>query len=551
MEKIIIKNGHVYDPLNNIGGEIKDILIENGKVVDKFSNESNVKEINAKNKTVIPSALDIHTHIASHQLNFVRLLGSKNHLFQDYWKGLTLNHIAQSYIKNGYTFILEANVFPSLAKTSIFDFQQLPVLDKAMLLNISNLWQLELEFQNGKIKDMATFIQDLLRKVKAFGLKAYNPFENEAEWNFFLLREDLTSKGRLYNFSALDVYENLTKCVNYLGLPHSVHAHIEGYETEQAKTNLSIVLDKINSLNIEKNSKLKRSQLFHLAHGSHYNIDGENTELLKIINNSDRFDLDLGIITFNPINPFISSDKHLMKKLRNEETDHKIIRYAAEFEGDNYSTLRSFKTSNPVHCKIWANAIELALNIKDKWKIQLTVNYPNYGDINDIPLVATWLMSTEARTKYIKDMAPEFSSKEFLIQNDQVLSFNDFIIISRSSPAKSLGLSAIKGGLGIGTDGDVNILNIDLNEIDTNKDYEKVRNSLTNIEFVIKNGIVVKSDDKIDLNSHGKIFWSEGTTEIKDASFILNKKKEFYQKYYSIFYKTLETSIPNELLRKV
>ncbi|MFX1308024.1 MAG: amidohydrolase family protein, partial [Promethearchaeota archaeon] len=145
----------------------------------------------------------------------------------------------------------------------------------------------------------------------------------------------------------------------------------------------------------------------------------------------------------------------------------------------------------------------------------------------------------------------EFSSKEFLIQNDQVLSFNDFIIISRSSPAKSLGLSAIKGGLGIGTDGDVNILNIDLNEIDTNKDYEKVRNSLTNIEFVIKNGIVVKSDDKIDLNSHGKIFWSEGTTEIKDASFILNKKKEFYQKYYSIFYKTLETSIPNELLRKV
>ncbi|MFX1470181.1 MAG: amidohydrolase family protein [Promethearchaeota archaeon] len=551
MEKIIVKNGYVYDPLNSIAGEIKDILIENGKIVNRFSNESNVKEINAKNKTVIPGALDIHAHVASHQLNFVRLLSSKSHLFQKYWKGLTLNHIAHSYIKNGYTFILEANVFPSLAKTTIFDFQQLPVLDKAMLLNVSNLWQLELEFQNAKIKDMAVFLQDLLRKIKAFGLKAYNPFENEAEWNFFLLRDDLISKGRLYNFSALDVYENLTKCVNYLGLPHSIHAHIDGYETEQAKKNLSIVLDKINSLDIERNTNLRRSQIFHLAHASHYNIDGNNEDLLKIINNSDRFDIDLGIITFNPINPFISSDKHLMKQLSDEETAHKIIRFAAEFEGENYSTLRSFKKSNPIHCKIWGNAIELALNILDKWKIQLTVNYPNYGDINDIPLVATLLMSKEARTKYTEDMASEFFSKEFLNENDQVLSFNDFVIISRASPAKSLGLSEIKGGLGIGTDGDVNILNIDFGELDTDKDYEIVRESLSNIEYVIKNGIIVKSDDKINLNTHGKIFWSDGTTEIKEPSFVLNKKKEFYQKYYSIFYKTLKTSIPNGFLRKI
>ena len=133
--KIIIKNGLVYDPINNIEGEKKDILVESGRIVDKFTSTKDVIEIDANGKTVIPSAIDIHTHIASQQVNWVRLLGSNNDKFKEVWEGLRLKTIAKDYISMGYTFILEANVFPSLAKQTIFNFQQLPVLDKAMLLN--------------------------------------------------------------------------------------------------------------------------------------------------------------------------------------------------------------------------------------------------------------------------------------------------------------------------------------------------------------------------------------------------------------------------------
>ena len=236
MEKIIIKNGLVFDPLNDINGEVKDILIENEVIVEKFTAKKDIKEIDAKGKTVIPSALDIHTHIASQQVNWARLLGINNKAFQETWKGLTLKNIAKDYIKNGYTFILEANVFPSLAKQTIFDFKTLPVLDKAMLLNVSNLWAIELEYQRGKINDMSIFLSDLLSMTKGFGFKVYNPFESEM-WNFKSLRKDVSSKGRLYNFSALDAYENLTKANENLGLPHSIHAHIEGYEQLKSKNN--------------------------------------------------------------------------------------------------------------------------------------------------------------------------------------------------------------------------------------------------------------------------------------------------------------------------
>jgi formylmethanofuran dehydrogenase subunit D len=69
---------NVFDPFNNIEGDAKDILIEEGKVVDKFASSSDVKEIDAKGKTVIPAAVEIHAHVASQQLNWVRLLGTND-----------------------------------------------------------------------------------------------------------------------------------------------------------------------------------------------------------------------------------------------------------------------------------------------------------------------------------------------------------------------------------------------------------------------------------------------------------------------------------------
>ena len=555
MAKLIIKNGLIFDPLNNIEGEKKDILIEDEYIVEKFSKKSDIKEIDAKGKTVIPAALDIHTHIASQQVNWARLLGTKNSTFKKIWQGLTLEKAARDYINNGYTFILEANVFPSLSKQTIFDLNHLPVLDKGMLLNASNLWALELEFQRGKIDELSVFLSDLLQKTKAFGIKVYNPFESE-EWNFKEIREDIKKSGRLYNFSALDVYENLTKANERLGLPHSVHAHIEGYETKYAKDNYAIILERINSLDLvpklKNNSQTSRSQIFHLAHASAYNIDGDNTKLIDIINQSNKIDIDIGFLTFNKINPLITSDRKLIEnEIKFENENNILIRSAVEFEGDSFVKFRNFSKNNKEHCILWANGINLALNIKNKWKIQLSLNYPNYGNINDLAEVATWILSNNARMKFMENMTKNFTPDEFFTEPDNNLSFYEYIILSRASPAKSLGLGKIKGNLGICADGDINILDIDLHNIDTVKDYDVIKKSLSNIEYVIKSGEIIKYGDKLDLSYQGKIFWTKGTVEKDDRSIILKQKKDFYQKYYSIFYDSLTNSINNKNLRLI
>jgi dihydroorotase len=60
---ILIKNGLVIDPANKIE-EIKDVLIENGKIikVEKDIHVPHADVIDAKNLIVAPGLVDIHVH---------------------------------------------------------------------------------------------------------------------------------------------------------------------------------------------------------------------------------------------------------------------------------------------------------------------------------------------------------------------------------------------------------------------------------------------------------------------------------------------------------
>jgi len=61
---LLIKNGHVVDPKNNID-KVVDILIEDGRIskVGKISNKKDVKAIDAKGKMVLPGLVDMHAHL--------------------------------------------------------------------------------------------------------------------------------------------------------------------------------------------------------------------------------------------------------------------------------------------------------------------------------------------------------------------------------------------------------------------------------------------------------------------------------------------------------
>lgn len=61
---VLIKNGHVIDPENNID-KVADILVEGGKIsrIGKISDKKDVKTIDAKGKMVLPGLVDMHVHL--------------------------------------------------------------------------------------------------------------------------------------------------------------------------------------------------------------------------------------------------------------------------------------------------------------------------------------------------------------------------------------------------------------------------------------------------------------------------------------------------------
>ncbi|MFO8018782.1 MAG: amidohydrolase family protein [Promethearchaeia archaeon] len=544
MSKLIIKKGTVVDPLNEIEGETKDILIEDGKIVEKFSNESDIKEIDASGKTVIPAAVDTHTNVASQQVNWARLLGSANQQFRETWGDFSLSTISRDYIANGYTFILETNVFPSFAKQTHLNFQYLPVLDKAISLNVSNLWALESEYQKNHYKQAAVFLGDLVKRTKSYGLSSINPFEAE-EWNLKNLREDIKQEGRLYNFLGIDVYETLIEANEQLGLPNSVQAHIEGYEASNAKNNLKILLDKVESLELDFSEQAERSHIVQIMDAPSLNTGENNEEFIQAINGSNRINIDLSVIGFDEINPLITSDRRLYNKYNETQ---EVIQSGMEMEGDLFVTLRKFDKQEALFSTLWANAIDLALNIEDKWKVQLSYSFPNYSHPNKAPEIATWLLSPKARKKFIDKLNPE-GILDSVKKSDDRLSFTEYVIITRAGPAQSIGLGDMKGNLGIGADGDLNILDLNVTEIDFSSDYDKVKSAFENIECVVKSGEIVKQGKTIDLSTNGKIFWSERTAG--ESKSIMSKKRKFYAKFGANFYDQLSTKVPDELLRKI
>ncbi len=71
-KEIILTNGIVYDPANGIDGEVKDICISDGKIVEKVSEKA--KKIDVSGKSVLPGGVDMHSHIVGSKLNFGRAM---------------------------------------------------------------------------------------------------------------------------------------------------------------------------------------------------------------------------------------------------------------------------------------------------------------------------------------------------------------------------------------------------------------------------------------------------------------------------------------------
>jgi len=67
----------VHDPANGVDGEIRDICIEDGRVVESLPPDA--PRLDARGMVVMPGGVDIHSHFASSSCNHARRLIPDEH----------------------------------------------------------------------------------------------------------------------------------------------------------------------------------------------------------------------------------------------------------------------------------------------------------------------------------------------------------------------------------------------------------------------------------------------------------------------------------------
>ena len=530
-DSILIKNGYVYDPINNINGETLDISIKDRKIVEKAS--ANAEVIDASNMIVMPGAIDIHTHISSQTVNFGRMFTKppSQPLY-------TTSQIGHEYIKQGYTLFIEAAVAAHLARHTHLEFQDIPFVDKAFLVLVGSDSHVMNFLKKDRIEECAAYLSWLLKSVKGYGLKLANPGGAEM-WAWGKDTDSLEKQILGYELNPLDIVTGLVKVNELLNLPHSIHIH-----PNQAGRpgNIDTTIQTLESIqNIEKSSQVSRNQLIHLAHAQLHSYGGKDWEnfesksqtIVDYMNTHEQVELDIGQITFHTstaIFPDGNYAYYLAKMANNRWISHNI-----ELQGGFGAITLNFSPEHYIDAIKWTIGLEIALQVTNPWQVQLSTDHPNMGLVTDYPKVISWLISKLARDEIVDMLHPDVQTNAILPYLEREYSLLEIAIITRASQAKSLGLDIQRGHLGIGALADVVVYNFDPKDNDPSKEYKLLEKAFSHAEYVIKRGNPIIKKRIIDPNVFtGSTLWVDAKVNEDLGNKTLENLESKLERYSSI-----------------
>jgi formylmethanofuran dehydrogenase subunit A len=254
-------------------------------------------------------------------------------------------------------------------------------------------------------------------------------------------------------------------------------------------------------------------------------------EIAKYVNGHNHVTLDMGQVIFTDTTT-MTADGPFQYGLYGL-TGNKWVNHDVETETSAGIVPFKYKRKSAVHATQWSIALELALLIKDPWKIYMTTDHPNGGPFTSYPRIIAWLMSRVARKKTMEKISKRARRNSLLPSIDREYGFYDIAIATRAGQAKALGLKQ-KGHLGAGADADVAIYNVNPKLIDPSKKYKAVRRAFRRAAYTIKGGEVVVKDGQIVKSVFGKTFWVNVKTSLPME--INDDIKQKFREYWTVEY---------------
>ncbi|MBU7026960.1 MAG: formylmethanofuran dehydrogenase subunit A [Theionarchaea archaeon] len=518
---LVIKNGTVYDPQNNVNGEKMDIFIANGKIVEE-SAAKDAKEIDASKLIVMPGGVEIHTHIAGSKVNIARIMRPEDHRkdvvkktqFKRSGTGYTVPTtftIGYRYAEMGYTTVWEAAAPPLGARHSHEELIDIPVVDKGIFTLMGSNYFILKYTEEGDFEKLKNFVAWLLDATKGYAVKIVNPGGVES-WKWGKNVNSLDDAVQNFNVTPREILKNLAKAADELKLPHSIHIHCNNLGSPG---NYEITKETIEMLNPY------RRHITHIQFNSYGGEDWTNfssggAEIAKTLNNNEKVTCDVGQVIFGDATTMTADGpwQHTLFKL----SGNKWANSDVEMETGAGIVPYKFKKKNVVNAIQWTIGLEVLLLTKDPYKVFLTTDHPNAGPFYFYPQVIELLMSKKKRDEMLEKVHALAKERSALESVDREYTLSDIVVVTRAGTAKALGQTD-KGHLGVGADADVSIYEFD---------EETIEKSFKKAKYTIKDGNIVVKDGEIVMDYMGRTYVLDLKADLSE------EEKEIFSKYYTV-----------------
>ena len=543
MKDIIIKNGYVFDPLSGIDGEKMNISMSKGKVVGSIK-EKNAKVIDASGKIVMPGGVDIHSHIAGSKINIGRLMRPEDHRKDVVRKSsVTRSGVGYScpstfvtgyrYSQMGYTSVMEAAMPPIGARHVHEELNDTPIIDKAAFTLRGNNYFIMKYVRDGDFDKLKAFMAWLLRATRGYAVKIVNP-GGVMNWKWGRNVFGLDGKVEDYDITPRQIVTALARANEELELPHTIHLHCNNLGMPgNYKTT-------VETMEVAKKIKPKdgRKTTIHVVHCQFNALAGDNwmnvksgaPHIAKYVNANEHVTLDLGQLIFTDTTT-MTGDGPWQFALWNM-TGNKWVNSDVEMEAGAGVVPYTFKKNNPANTVQWGIGLELALLIKDPWKVYMTTDHPNGGPFIYYPKVMAWLMSRQARTDTMRELNKAVLKRTGLASNYREYTFNELAVVTRAGTAQALGLND-KGHLGVGADADLAIYDIDPTGWRPSK-YRELEKAFAKAAYTIKGGQVVVKDGEVTATPMGVTHWVDAKIPDAIEEDLMKDLEKAFKQYYTV-----------------
>ena len=380
----------------------------------------------------------------------------------------------------GFTTVVEPAVLPINSFLTHLELEKIPMIDKAGLAILGNdSFLLESMHKKKGQNFLNDYVAYTLNSTKCLGLKVINAggaeFFKKGGETF-----DLDDVVPSYGVTSRQILTALNKANEDLKIKHPLHVHCNNLGVPG---NIKTILETI---------KTAEGRRMHLAHVQFYGYDNEgkrgfssgSVQLADAVNKNKNITVDVGQVMFKPT-VTISSDILRQYEARNNANPKKWIINEVE-DGGGGIVPYEYKSKNFVNSLQWLIGLEIFLMIKDPSKVFFTTDHPNGAPFTSYPELFRLLMDYEFRLEKISKINQESLKFSFLKDIKRTYSMYDIAIMTRSSPAKILGLKD-RGSLRDGCIADISVYD----------PKKKIDQMFQSAKYVFKNGNEIVRNGKI------------------------------------------------------